>query len=304
MARASSSRGPAEITRKLLKSWQLEAPKSDDSKDERGQVLVIGGEREIPGAILLSGLACLRAGAGKLQIATCSSAAVQIGIAVPEARVIGLEETPTGSIRGTAAEKLRDSLKTSQATLMGPGMMDTKECASLLERILPHSADTTMILDAGALPALGENSASLALAGVSGIITPHAGEMAKLLGVDIHQVHDDPSGCAIRAAESLNVVVILKGPETHVVSPGGDHFVYRSGDVGLATSGSGDILAGIVTGLAARTGDSLQSAVWGVFLHGEAGNALAKKRGRVGYLARELLDEIPPILNGLSVVSG
>jgi NAD(P)H-hydrate repair Nnr-like enzyme with NAD(P)H-hydrate dehydratase domain len=101
----------------------------------------------------------------------------------------------------------------------------------------------------------------------------------------------------------MNVVVVLKGPETHIASPVGDHFIYRSGDVGLATSGSGDILAGVITGLAARSGDPLQSAAWGVFLHGEAGNALAKKSGRVGYLARELLDEIPPILNSLSGAS-
>lgn len=301
MARANS---PAKaVTRKLLKSWTIEAPDSNDSKEERGTVLVVGGEREIPGAVLLSGLACLRAGAGKLQIATCESAATHIGVAIPEARVIGLEETGTGAIRASEAAKILETVRDSQAILVGPGMMDEKESASLLEKLLPSTDKCIVVLDAGALTGLGGNGALLPSAGITGIITPHAGEMAALLGIDIELVQDDPAKHANQVAESLNVVVVLKGPETHITSPDGDHFVYRSGDVGLATSGSGDILAGVIAGLAARSGNPVQSAVWGVFLHGEAGNAIAKKSGRVGYLARELLDEIPPILNSLSDAS-
>jgi ADP-dependent NAD(P)H-hydrate dehydratase len=299
LARARSR----SITSTLLKSWALKTPGSNDSKEERGRVLVVGGEREIPGAVLLSGLACLRAGAGKLQIATCESTAVQIGVAVPEARVIGLEETSSGSIRGAEAGKILEALAGSESMLVGPGMTNKEECASLIAKLLPHAGECIVVLDAGALSALDGDSGALPAAGVSGIITPHAGEMAKILELDIETIQADPALHAMRVAESMNVIVILKGPETHIASPGGDHFVYRAGDVGLATSGSGDILAGIIAGLAARSGDPLKSAVWGVFLHGEAGNTLAKKSGRVGYLARELLDEVPPILNRLTGVS-
>ena len=293
MARASSR----SITSKLLNSWPLKTPDSSDSKEERGRVLVVGGEREIPGAVLLSGLACLRAGAGKLQIATCKSAAVQVGVAVPEARVIGLGETRRGSIRSSGAGKILETLADSQAMLVGPGMTDRKECASLVEKLLPHVKECIVVLDAGALSAVAGDNGALPAAGVSGIITPHAGEMATILELDIETIQAEPALHAMRVAESMNVIVVLKGPETHIASPSGDHFVYRAGDVGLATSGSGDILAGIITGLAARSGDPFQAAVWGVFLHGEAGNSLAKKSGRIGYLARELLDEVPPILN-------
>ncbi len=263
-------------------------------------MLVIGGEREIPGAVLLAGIAALRAGAGKLQVATCSSAAVQLGIALPEARVIGLDETAAGAIRGRNAKKIADLMKRSHATLIGPGMADADETAALLAELLSLAEETTVILDAGALSSLADNSALLATSSVNGVITPHAGEMATLLGLNIDEVSANPFTVANEAARTLGVVVVLKGPETHIVSPDGEYYRYRSGDVGLATSGSGDTLAGTITGLAARGATPLQSSVWGVFLHGEAGNAMAKKSGRVGYLARELLSQIPPILHNLS----
>lgn len=272
----------------------------DASKEDRGRVLVIGGEREIPGAVLLAGLAALRAGAGKLQIATCASASVQLGVAIPEARVIGLEETNAGAIRGSNAPNLLDTVKRSHATLIGPGMTNDRENGLLLAGLLPQIDSATVVLDAGALSSLADNSALLATSSVQAIVTPHAGEMATLMGIDIAVVEKNPFQVAMDAALTLSVIVALKGPETHIVSPEGDHYRYRSGDVGLATSGSGDILAGAITGLAARGASPIQAAVWGVFLHGEAGNSRAKKSGRVGYLARELLTEIPPLLNRLS----
>jgi len=117
------------------------------------------------------------------------------------------------------------------------------------------------------------------------------------LGIDKSEVEKRPAEIAVEAANALNCVVALKGPETHIASPDGELYLYDGGDIGLATSGSGDTLAGVVTGLLARGASPLHSAVWGVFLHGAAGNALEKRLGRIGFLARELLDEIPPIMN-------
>jgi hydroxyethylthiazole kinase-like uncharacterized protein yjeF len=131
------------------------------------------------------------------------------------------------------------------------------------------------------------------------VITPHAGEMATILGMDKGEVERDPLAIARRAADELGAVVALKGPETFIASPEGEAYCYSSGNVGLATSGSGDVLAGIVGGLLARGADPLRAAAWAVYLHGEAGNALAATMGRIGFLARELADEIPPILQRL-----
>lgn len=297
---ARGSTGSTLITQKFLRSWKLPAVQSSDSKEDRGRVLVIGGEREIPGAVLLAGLAAMRSGAGKLQIATCESAAVQLGVAVPEARVIGLKETDAGAIKGSNAVHLSEIMNQSQATLVGPGMTNENETFILLEQLLSAATESTLVLDAGALSSLAGDSALLPTSKVHAIVTPHAGEMAKLVEVAVEDIERDPLGVADNAARTLGVVVVLKGPETHIVSPDGEYYRYKCGDVGLATSGSGDILAGIITGLAARGASPLQAAVWGVYLHGEAGNALVKKSGRVGYLARELLCEVPPLLNRLS----
>jgi NAD(P)H-hydrate repair Nnr-like enzyme with NAD(P)H-hydrate dehydratase domain len=124
--------------------------------------------------------------------------------------------------------------------------------------------------------------------------------MASLLGIERREVIDDPLGAAREAAALTQAVVVLKGGSTHIVTPGGQAWSFTQGGVGLATSGSGDTLAGIIAGLLARGAAALQAALWGVYLHGEAGNKLAQAHGSVGFLARELLAEIPRIMADLS----
>src|SRR5205814_1158949 len=128
------------------------------------------------------------------------------------------------------------------------------------------------------------------------VLTPHAGEMAGMLGVAKPSVEASRAGTARAAAERFGAVVALKGAETFVAGPGGELFCNRAGNVGLATSGSGDALAGILAGLAARGAEPLQAAVWAVHLHARAGDRLAARMGGLGYLARELLDEVPPLM--------
>jgi NAD(P)H-hydrate repair Nnr-like enzyme with NAD(P)H-hydrate dehydratase domain len=120
--------------------------------------------------------------------------------------------------------------------------------------------------------------------------------MATMLGVERDEVVADPRAVALRAARELGAVVALKGPTSTIAAPDGTLYEYRGGSVGLATSGSGDTLAGVVAGLAARGASPAQAAAWGVYLHGEAGNVLARTIGRVGFLARELLDEVPKLM--------
>jgi NAD(P)H-hydrate repair Nnr-like enzyme with NAD(P)H-hydrate dehydratase domain len=131
-------------------------------------------------------------------------------------------------------------------------------------------------------------------------VLPHAGEMARLLECEAMRSSADPLGAARRAAETFGVVAVIKGQFSHIVSPDGRAFRFEGGGVGLATSGSGDTLAGIVGGLCARGADPLTAALWGVSLHGEAGRRLSRDVGRVGFLARELLDLVPPLMDELS----
>jgi NAD(P)H-hydrate repair Nnr-like enzyme with NAD(P)H-hydrate dehydratase domain len=125
------------------------------------------------------------------------------------------------------------------------------------------------------------------------VITPHTSEMATLLGIPRRAVMADLLGSAREAACRLQAGVALKGATTYIVSPQGEAWFFDEGNVGLATSGSGDALAGIIVGLPARGATPLKAAMWGVYLHGEAGNRLSHIHGHVGFLARELLDAIP-----------
>lgn len=267
-------------------------------------MLVIGGASEMPGAVILAATAALRAGAGKLQIATGGSIARSVATVVPEARVFALPETKAGAIAASAAEKILEHANSAQSVLIGPGMIGESAIMSLLKKLLPDIEGPTLVLDAGALGCVEEDERCLHALNGRVVLTPHAGEMAMMLGTDKEGVLLDALATARRAARSLRAVIALKGAETFIVGPSGEEaYCNRTGNVGLATSGSGDTLSGIIAGLAARGATPLQAAAWGVHLHGRAGDRLARRMGRLGFLARELLAEVPALMSELGRAS-
>ncbi|GAC1337582.1 MAG: NAD(P)H-hydrate dehydratase [Acetobacteraceae bacterium] len=282
------------VTPALLREHRLPVHAEGD-KDLRGRVLIIGGSLEVPGAALLAGCAALRAGAGKLQIATCRSVALPMGLAMPEALVIGLEESAEGGIAPGSAERLAGAAARVDALLIGPGMMDPPATDALTADLLAR-IERPAVLDAGALACLPELAPSLQRHAGRLVITPHAGEMARLLGIARDDVEADPVAAARRAAALLHCVVVMKGARTHVVSPQGEAWLFSGGSIGLATSGSGDTLAGIICAMLARRVVPVWAAIWGVFLHGEAGARLTRRYGGIGALAREIPGEVPAIM--------
>jgi ADP-dependent NAD(P)H-hydrate dehydratase len=280
----------------LLRSMPLPGHEDGEDKNQRGRVAVVGGSAEIPGAVLLAGTAALRAGAGKLLVATARSVAAPLAVALPEARVMGLDETPAGGLASGEAEMLAVNCRHCDALVLGPGMVDGEAVAALTAGLLRRIEAVGFVLDAASLYGLAEHRA--ALRGHAGrlVLTPHAGEMAGLLRVSQSQVQADPLGAARQAAADLQAVVAMKGGRTFIVTPQGQAWCCDRGQVGLATSGSGDTLAGIIGGLLARGAVPAEAAIWGVFLHAEAGARLARRQGRVGFLARELAAEIPQIM--------
>lgn len=274
----------------------LPAPNSDADKDQRGRVLVVAGSASVPGGALLAATAALRAGAGKLQIATCEKVAVALGVAMPEALVIGLPETSASETATGAGAALLERVQCSDAVLIGPGMTDDDNTAQIVVDVLRSPPGPAFVFDAAALSQLQNAREEMAAHSGRIVITPHAGEMAALLNVTRKEVCADPYRFAREVAVLLNCVVVLKGAVTTIVDPEEQCWTYQEGSVGLATSGSGDTLAGVVAGLLARGALPQDAAQWAVYLHGEAGNRLARKRGPIGYLARELLDEIPALM--------
>ncbi|HZH30885.1 MAG TPA: NAD(P)H-hydrate dehydratase [Pyrinomonadaceae bacterium] len=292
---------PRVITPKTLGAWPLPQPEDDDDKEARGRVLVVGGSTEIAGAVVLAATAALRAGAGKMQIATCRSLAPHVSMAVPEARVIGLPETRAGGIAAGGLKGIEAEVAGAQAVLVGPGMVDEAATARLLRNLLGSIGDATLVLDAGAFAFLKVAPRSLSRLGGRVVLTPHAGEMASLLGIEKAEVEAEPLRTVRRAVAELNAVVALKGRETLIAAPASSNvYCNRAGNVGLATSGSGDTLSGVVAGLAARGATPFQAAVWGVHLHARAGDELAQRMGALGFLARELLAEIPLLMAKLN----
>jgi len=284
------------ITREFLLERPLPLPQGEVDKDARGRVGVIGGHREIPGAVLLAAEAALRAGAGKVQIATTQTTAAALGIAVPEARVIGLHETGSGDIHPSNAESIRLSVQGDQVVLIGPGMLDDDAAGALAAALLETLEGSNFVLDAAALTGLRKNKDDMKRHAGRMIITPHAGEMATFLDEDRHAIIEDSAAAAQHAAALTGSVVVMKGSRTHIASPQGELWTCNHGNVGLATSGSGDTLAGIIAGLLARGTAPLLAAQWGVFIHGEAGERLMREFGLLGYLAREIPGQVPAIM--------
>jgi len=284
------------VTLDLLRANPLPSHEDTQDKDGRGRVLVVGGSLEVPGGALLAAVGALRAGAGKLQIATCRTIAPHLGLAVPEALVLGLPETEAGGIAAESADRVVTRADRVDALLVGPGMMDPDATEALVAAILADTTCAAIVLDAGALHGLERQADTLRRHAGRVVLTPHAGEMAHLLGVGREAVEAEPLAHARRAAAMLHSVVVMKGGATTVVTPQGQAWHFTGGTVGLATSGSGDTLAGVVAGLLARGTAPLWAAVWAVYLHGTAGRVLMKRHGGVGFLARELLAEIPALM--------
>lgn len=281
---------PRVLSPSLLRDWPLPSP-DGGTKRSRGTALVVGGSRGTPGAVLLAGTAALRAGAGTLQVAGPDGVATALGIHLPESLAIGLPETGQGAVSGDAATALEEFCGSAEAVLIGPGLYDAGESqrlvAGVIERLGPQTA---LVLDAYGLRGLTGDS----LRSVAGrvVLTPNSSEASRLLGGDGDEV-DDPLAPARLLAERFPAVIALHGI---VASPDGRLWADESGHAGLGTSGSGDVLAGLIAGLLARGAEPEQAACWGTHLHSTAGERLAARIGRLGFLARELLDEAPLVL--------
>lgn len=287
---------PDLVTPELLRDWSL--PALGASKKSRGQVVVVGGAARTPGGVVLSGLAALRVGAGHVQLALASSAAPAVAATFPEVGVLGLEETGSGAVDGAAAaEACADMVEGADAVLVGPGLDDPGEALELLTALLPQvGQETLLVLDAFALGVLPSLPEGLATHGGRTVLTPNADELARLLEREASPDAVPDLDDVREAADRYRCCVTAHGA---VVDAGGHTWRVPLGHAGLATAGSGDVLAGTVVGLLSRGADPAQAACWGTYLHAMAGERLASAVGEVGFLARELVDQLPALLSEL-----
>lgn len=294
------TQGCVRLTRELLQGLPLPQPEGNTDKDSRGRVLVVGGSATSVGGVTLSALAALRAGAGKVLLAVPESLAVPIAVSFPEAGVHPFAESAGGHpAAAEASMQVATLLENVDAGLIGPGLMDESSAQELAFELLESNCGPYFVIDAMALTGLWSAGELLRRHRGRVIITPHAGEMASLTGLSKETVTADPVRIAREAAAHLDCTVVLKGATTVIARPDGALFLHEGGVTGLATSGSGDVLAGVLTGLLARGTEPLVAALWSVYLHAQAGRRLADRVGALGFLARELPAEIPQLMHSL-----
>jgi hydroxyethylthiazole kinase-like uncharacterized protein yjeF len=286
---------PRLVTPTLLRSWPL--PEPDGTKYSRGLALVVGGSCSTPGGAMLAGISALRMGAGRLHLATAEGVATQVAVAVPECGTTGLPQDDDGAVTGEdCGVLLEKELSRADAVLVGPGLSDAEGSARLLHemvKVLPEG--TPIVLDAFAATTLPDVPAQIArvLAGRL-VLTPNSSELARLVDRDTLS-EDDVVDAALTVARRFGAVVSCG---TWIVADG-DVWQVTTGDTGLGTSGSGDVVAGAAVGLLSRGAGLVQSLVWAKYVHAAAGDALAARFGRVGYLAREIPPELPLVLGTL-----
>ncbi|SNS87810.1 yjeF C-terminal region, hydroxyethylthiazole kinase-related [Sphingomonas laterariae] len=287
-----------EIDEAWLQANPLPVHRPGTDKNARGRVLLVGGAKFVPGALRLSGEAALRAGCGKLQLATVADVATALGVLMPEAAMMALPAEAEGEIASTAAAILAAPLQGCDTLIIGPGMSEHARTAELVGQLLATPrADLTILLDAAAATCARDLARSIADHEGRVLLTPHFGEMAAITGRSREEIAADPARFARLLSEELGALIVLKSESTIIAAPGRTALTLRSDCVGLATGGSGDVLAGVIGGLMARGADPMTAAAWGVVSHAAAGRHASKLIGPIGFLASDLLGFIPALID-------
>jgi NAD(P)H-hydrate epimerase len=283
--------GPAVelLTRDRIRAL-ITARASDVHKGDFGRVLVIGGSRGKSGAASLAGLGALKSGAGLVTVAAPASVLPVIAAYAPEYMTEALEETAEGTVDEAAAEHVL--ALDADVIAAGPGLGRGPAVTAFVRELLEGS-ETPLVLDADALNAFAEEPASLVgRDGRDVIITPHPGEMARLVGCSVDDVQSDRVGIARDFAASHRVYVILKGYRTLIATPDGKLFVNPTGSPGMATGGTGDVLTGMLAAWLAQLLDAEAACRLSVYLHGAAGELADADHGEVSMTATDLVDHI------------
>lgn len=267
-------------------------------KNSFGHVLVIAGSAGMTGAAYFVCKAAFRSGAGLVTVCLPRSQAVPFDIAFPEVITRGLDETQLGTLDAAAWLGIEEIMESKKSIVFGPGLSSNDNIKDILQNLL-ENAKVPLVIDADGLNALAQNIDVIKSAQTPVILTPHPGEMARLLGISTESVQADRIGSALQAAAKLNSIVVLKGAATVIALPQGTVYINSTGSPALATAGTGDILAGIIGGFLAQGIGPVEAAYLGVYVHGLAGDLAAEDKGMRGVMAGDVLDMVPYALRSI-----
>ena len=265
----------------------------DSNKGMYGHALILAGSTGKAGASAMAGMACLRSGAGLVSVATPRSVLNSVASFAPELMTEPMKETASGTVARAALDHWDELTKKMTVLAIGPGLTQNPETVEFVREVLRRTT-IPAVIDADGLNALAEHTDVLKRAKAPTIITPHPGEMARLCGTDIKTVQADRVTIARNFAKSHNTVVVLKGHKTVIAAPAGETWVNCTGNPGMATGGTGDVLTGIIAGLLAQhPKDPMLCAIAAVYLHGMAGDLASEHVGEISLMATDLIDLLP-----------
>lgn len=264
----------------------------DSNKSTLGSLLCICGSYGMAGAAIMAGKAALRCGIGLLKIAVPKSIYPVCATNILESVYYPLEETSNGVISSKNTDFLLEMCEKSSAVVIGCGLSVCDDTKNLVQSVITN-CEKPLVIDADALNCICNKPEILKNLKAPAIITPHPGEMARLLHSTPKTVNSNRENTAIDFAKKFGVVTVLKGAGTIIASPDGEVYINHTGNSGMATGGSGDVLSGIIGSLLAQGAAPINAAAAGVFLHGTIGDLAAEKLGKISMLPTDMIDMIP-----------
>jgi ADP-dependent NAD(P)H-hydrate dehydratase len=268
---------------------QLPPRKSEAHKGDFGTALIVGGSRGMSGAAGLAGMAALRGGAGLVRVAVPEVCLDTVAGFEPSYTTIPLPCDAAGRLSEVATPKIKESAQAATAMALGPGLGRSPELDGLVAALY-REIDRPMVVDADALNALSTQPKLLAAPGGPRVLTPHPGEFARLIGKKLEG--ESRQKAAVELAGRCGVVVLLKGHRT-LITDGKRQAVNITGNPGMATGGTGDILTGLITALLCQKLDLFDAARLGAYLHGLAGDLAAEQLGQISLTARDVIEFLP-----------
>ncbi|MEG6615046.1 NAD(P)H-hydrate dehydratase [Peptococcaceae bacterium 1198_IL3148] len=260
-------------------------------KGNFGRVLVVGGSKGMAGAAILTATAALKTGAGLVTLAVPASIHDTVAGKIPEIMTLSLPDA-AGRVTTDALEMIKEQMANVDVLAVGPGLSQHLETVKFIQQLLPQ-VEVPTIVDADGINALAHNTEIFEQINVPLVITPHPGELARLLDATIAEVQGQRFYLAQQCAESWDCTVLLKGPRTLVAEPKGTVYINPTGNQGMATAGSGDVLTGIIAGLMAQGLDVTKAAATAAYLHGMAGDQGAEHLGSHSLMAGDILGYLP-----------
>ena len=275
----------------------------DSNKGDFGHVLILAGSPRFSGAAVLAAEAALRSGAGlvTLGIPEALNNAV-IKIKPKEVMTLPLPQTADGTLSLRALNNIKALLKNIDVLLVGPGLGTNRSTQSLVRKVI-CSFDNPLVIDADGLNSLTGNLAKLKLAAKKArdvVVTPHPGEMSRLIGISVKKIQQERKEVAKKFAGQNGVTLVLKGYRTVVVDQRGNLYINNTGNPGMSTAGSGDVLAGIIAAFLGQRLNGFASAKYAVYLHGLAGDLAAREKTQIGMIASDIIAKIPQAIKRCS----